>query len=440
MSTSLSDLFNVQISSTSPGISEVGFGTPLILGSTGFGASPDLIRTYNSITEVLGDFVDTSPEYKAAASLEDQNPGVTQFKIGKRAAAVAQVDTVSIATLIASHDYIIQINGVAYSYTTAPSGDTLATIAAALLAAIQAGADASYVAASATSTSFTLTATAAGLGFSVIIEDVALVDVHTIANHGVADDLAAIQAVDDDWYLLILTSRLDADILNAAAYIETQMKLFDACSGSANVLNGVSGNVLELLHALKYNRTFFLYSAGQATYPEAAWAATSHFTPGEENWAYQTAAGSVADKLSSTQRQYIRNKNGNTYEDYGGEDVFLFGKVVSGEYIDVIRLRDWTVSQIQERLFNASVNAARSNGKIPYDDDGGTIYHGIILGVLVDGVNNNGYVKGSPVVTVPLVASQSQANRSARKMAGITFSANLASAVNTGTINGTVTV
>lgn len=435
-STSLKDLFDVEISSATKGVTEVGFGTVMILGSTGFGASSDIVRTYSAdLTQVAADFNSSAPEYVAAASILEQNPTIQQIKIGKRGALVAQVSNVLVGNAQDSHVYTVQVNGVAYNFTSGV-GATLSGIAAGLLAALQAGLPSYIVATSGAGASINLTATVAGNAFSVIAADVDLTPTTVTANHGVSEDIAAIQAVDDDWYVLALTSRLANDILNAAAYIESQLKIFGACNADSDVLTTAGTSVLDKLFALKYNRTFFLWSNSQATYPELGWMATSFYTPGQETWAYKTAAGSVASKLSATQRLNVRNKHGNTYESYAGNDVFLFGIMVSGEYIDVIRLRDWTVSQMQSRLFSASINLA----KVPYDDDGGTIYHSILLGVLTDGVDNGGYVKGSTIVNVPLVKKQSQANRQARKMAGITFSATLASAVHTGAINGVVTV
>ena len=434
MGTTLKDLFDVEISSATKGVTQVGFGTVLILGSTGFSNS-DIVRTYDAeISQVGADFASSTPEYIAAESIIEQNPTISKIKIGKRSALVAQIENVQVLTATDAHVYVVQVNGNAYSYT-APSSSTVAGIAAGLATLIAAGEPTLSV--DSTADTLSLQANRAGNGFSVVVEDVKLSAVVMTANHGVAEDIAAIQAVDDDWYMLALASRVADDILNAAAYIEAaDLKMFGACSSDAGVLTTGSTDVAAKLFAKKFNRTFYLWSDSQATYPEAGWMATNQYTPGQETWAYKTAAGSVASKLSATQRQNARAKNANTYETYAGNDIFLFGIVASGEYIDVIRLRDWTVSQIQERLFAASVNSP----KIPYDDAGASIYHSIILGVLQDGVNNGGYIDGTISVNVPRTSAQSQANRQARKMAGITFSAQLAGAIHTGAISGTVTV
>jgi hypothetical protein len=72
--------------------------------------------------------------------------------------------------------------------------------------------------------------------------------------------LNAIVDLDNDWYGLILESRLTADILAAAAWIETTTKVFGISSEDADILTAVTTDIFSVLQALSYNRTYTFYS------------------------------------------------------------------------------------------------------------------------------------------------------------------------------------
>lgn len=82
---SLEDIVNVTIDRQTTVPSRVGFGTPLFVGETSAGGiGPDRIRSYNSISEVGGDFAVSDPEFKMAQAAFSQNPRPTVVKIGRK--------------------------------------------------------------------------------------------------------------------------------------------------------------------------------------------------------------------------------------------------------------------------------------------------------------------------------------------------------------------
>lgn len=71
--------------------------------------------------------------------------------------------------------------------------------------------------------------------------------------------LNTIFAEDSDWYCLLSPHRLSADIVEIAAWIATQTKIYIANSQDADVLTNVSSDIASLLKAASYNRTAYLW-------------------------------------------------------------------------------------------------------------------------------------------------------------------------------------
>ena len=75
----LEQIVSIAISLQSSGLSQQGFGTPLILGYTPTWV--ERARTYSDIDGMGADFATTTPEYRAAAVLFSQNPRPEQLLI-----------------------------------------------------------------------------------------------------------------------------------------------------------------------------------------------------------------------------------------------------------------------------------------------------------------------------------------------------------------------
>lgn len=238
-----------------------------------------------------------------------------------------------------------------------------------------------------------------------------------------------------DWYAVIIQSRLEADILDAAAKVETIDRLLLACSNDAAVTASSSGNVLADLKAANYDRTSYLWSDDQANYPEAAWAGVMlPKDPGSATWMFKTLTGITADDLTTTEQNNVLNENGNTYQTIGGVSITREGKVASGEYLDVIRGIDWLKARIEEDIYQRLVNV----DKVPFTDAGIAIIDNILRERLQDAVDQG--VLASFTVSVPTAASVSAANKAARTLPDVDFTGVLAGAIHKVEINGTVSL
>ncbi len=206
-----------------------------------------------------------------------------------------------------------------------------------------------------------------------------------------------------------------------------------------------------------YYRTFGIFSGKADGYeadkqPEEnefaclAWMAKCFgYQPGSETWAFKTLATIVPSVLSADNKKELEKNNISSFLRYSGKNVTIGGKVLSGEWIDVIRFRDWLKSEIQTNVFNA----IQANTKTPYTDGGigmieGALEETLSKGQDVGGIAETEYdeedneIPGYTVI-VPLAASLTEAERKSRKLPGVKWSARLAGAIHVVEIGGNLT-
>ena len=167
--------------------------------------------------------------------------------------------------------------------------------------------------------------------------------------------------------------------------------------------------------------------------------------PGGETWANKKLAAVTADGLNDGQYQAITNKNGNTFERFRNVSITQNGKVAAGEYIDVIRFRDWLQEEITVNVFNALIN----RDKIPYTDEGIAVVEAQIRkalqlgvrrgGIAPDEYDENGNTNLGYTVEVPLAASISANQKASRVLNDVKFTARLAGAIHIVKITGSLT-
>lgn len=123
-----------------------------------------------------------------------------------------------------------------------------------------------------------------------------------------------------------------------------------------------------------------------------------------------------------------------------GDAVTSEGKVMGGEYIDVIDSEDYIVQQLTYKTQKLLNNA----DKIPYDNNGIAMLESVAVDVLQDAYNNGMIATkadGTPDYTVSyeLVEDTSESDRANRQYLGGKFSFRLAGAVHSVEITGTIT-
>ncbi len=265
----------------------------------------------------------------------------------------------------------------------------------------------------------------------------------------VAESMAQICSVDNDWYGICYVDRTPEKILEMAEWAEAHTKLYGVAVSEADAKQqGVDTDTGSKLKAKNYFRTFIFWHADAGSeFPEAA-VMSRCFTvyPGGETWANKKLSGITTDNLTETEYNTLTAKNYNTFERFADSvSITQNGITCAGEWIDIIRFRDWLVETIKTEEFNMLINRE----KLPFTDEGIAMVEGVLNKVLKlgqdrggiapteydeDGTKNVGYT-----ISVPKASSISANDKAKRRLTGITFQARLAGAIHAMDIKGSLT-
>lgn len=181
-------------------------------------------------------------------------------------------------------------------------------------------------------------------------------------------------------------------------------------------------------------------------YLALAWMAKCFgYEPGTETWHMKELAMAVPSVLDAEQKKNLGEKHINTFLRYAGSNITIGGYTLAGEWIDVIRFRDWLKAEMQTNVFNA----LKVNKKVPFTDHGigmiqGKMEETLKKGQDIGGIAPTEYDKDSNkipgyTVTVPKAASLTEAERKSRKLTGCRYTARLSGAIHAVEIEGFLT-
>jgi hypothetical protein len=431
----LSDVVNIAISVSGAGPTLAGFGEPLCLVyHTQYTAR---VREYSSLSGVAGDFPVTHPAYLMAQSVFSQIPAPPALKVGRRALPFTQVLGVTCLSTSATDTYSFNLRTPGGSYrnvtvasTGVPATD-VATINTAVTALAITGLTATH-----TGAILTLTMTAGSL-LDIQPDTVHCSLADNTTDPGIVTDISAVIAADPNWYGLLTDSQSKAEVLAAAANIEASGPYIYIYNNSdTNDANPASTtDVMYTLQQSAYERTSGLFAQTQLLcYSAAAWVGRMFPTvAGAENWAFKTLAGVPADNLSTNQIHSVENKNASVYTTLAGLNLTQFGKTPGGEWIDIIRGTDHLTNVLQIGILSLQANSL----KVPFTDAGIDMYRSSLMAGLQQFVDI-GFLSDTPApfVSLPLVQNLTSANKAARTLTPVSFSATMAGAINATTING----
>lgn len=441
--TALSTLVSLSISANTVTVSRQGFGTPLLMCyHTRFA---ETCRIYTSMAAVEADgFVPGTPPHKMALAELSQSPRPPSIVMGRLPAPPAPskitiTPTSAVQDLVIAFTVVDPVTGIKYpiSYTI-PSSATLQTVATALVALLDALPNSS--AAVVATTTAVLTASTIGPRWYVDGTSGPVTVLDTTASAGGYDTaLTALELLTKDFYAITIDSTLDLDIVAVGTWAEARKVIFFA--QTMDTIQKSAGHVGATLKNASRRRTALTYRNNPSDHFPCGWTGRClPLEPGTETWAYKTVVGSTRDVLTDTETTNLDTYNVNHYETVANVNVSLFGKVASGEFIDVIRFVDLLEARIKEAVFGALV----SNDKIPFTDDGADLLANLVLGVLKSNESEpkvpRGLEQNSAVVTAAPVATESIANRTIRRYTKIDFSGRLSGAIHTAAISGNVTV
>lgn len=426
----LSDIVRVQITTLTGGITRAGFGMPMILG---YPSWVERIRFYTEVAGVAADFATTTPEYKAAAAIFSQNPRPPKIAIGRGALPPTQRFDIYVVAVANSKKYSFMIGSTQIDFTSDPSATNDEIIAGLQAAAATAATVAGFTASvqgAVGSTFLRILANAAGNWAALEVLDLNFLKIEqNHADPGIATDLGAIALIDSSWYCLLTLYNSKACVTAAAGWVESAEKLYVVASLDSEIATVAASGATDVAKTLKtsaYFRTAPIYHQNNGSFADAAFAgAVLPYDPGSETWKFKTLAGVPTTTLTPTWQGNIIAKSCNYYYDVAGLRMTAEGVVSGGEYIDVIRFRDWLKIRIQERV----ALTLKNNIKVPYTDKGIALIEADVKAQLTEGEDVGGLVPGESVVTVPKAATVNPADKAARTLRNVKFTAQLAGAI-----------
>lgn len=443
MAIALSEVANVSITSETAAVTQAGFGIPLILSASA--GWTERVRSYATLTDVAADFASTLIEYQMAREILAQSPRPPVIYIGRRANKPTQRFAVT-PTAANSTLYKMKIRSAATAWVevsyTSDGSATVTEIIAALKIAIDALGLAVTV--SDQTTYMRIVANTAGAWFGVESTTLPIENLKVAQDHadpGLSADLDAIQVENNDWYTVLSMFNSKDEVTGIATWVEAAKKSFVAVTQETNVISlALGGDTTTVAYALKNSardRTALFYHAASDGFVDAGVCGKClPTTPGEETWAHkQLTLTAGATSLTSTHVTNLKAKYCGYFASIGGLSLTFEGKASSGKFFDLTRLQDWVTARVQEGLV-ALVASAR---KVPYTDPGIHLVADVVKGVLAEGESNGGIAPGW-VVTVPLVAAVSTADKTSRTLNNVKFDYTATGAVQKMNVSGTASV
>lgn len=446
MSDPLNDIVTVAVTAATTMPTREGFGTILI--QTYHTRFPELIRRYGDISDMVADgFTSYDEAYRIAAKIKSQNPAVVQFAVGRKPTAPAFTKVVTVTSAVQGQHVQMKVVQPAtgtisqIDYTIGASATTT-TVAAALATLIDAVAGVDSTASAAT---VTVTPTVAGRPVHIYdLVNVTVKDTTAAANYD--SELAALQLVDDDWYFTVIDSTSSANVQAVAAWAEAseRPKMFFAETSDTTVTSTALDNATAIGAALKaggFTRTATTFAFDSDDHVAGAYTGMgAPESPGSITWNNQQLAGVTAGPLTTNQINALKAANMNYFIQVRGVNITRGGIVASGEHIDVIHGLDALKADIQESIFAVLIG----KNKVPFTKAGFTVIEGAIRGALkrFEPADQNAggalLVYGSSSVLMPAIELVSSADKAARRLRNVKFTAQLAGAIEGVDVVGTI--
>lgn len=256
------------------------------------------------------------------------------------------------------------------------------------------------------------------------------------------------------WYVVCPAGVDDDELETIAEYIETQDKMM--VYTELNFFGaGDDGEDAPTVSNI-YNRTAGIYGRESSDQedddiPEAnkylnvafavAWLANES---GSETAAFKTLSSVYPSDLTSTEQKSLKAAYLSYYTTVGSKYVTMNGMVLTGEWMDIIRFRDWLKNDMQVRV--ASLFLALP--KVPYTDGGislienameASLQSGQIAGGICESeYDDEGNETPGYRISVPSSLDVSDSEKAARELTNCKFTARLAGAIHFVEITGSL--
>lgn len=248
----------------------------------------------------------------------------------------------------------------------------------------------------------------------------------------------------NEWYgFSLIGFSSTTDLQAAAEWAEANSRLFG--------FTYISGSLPIVTSSYTHTFAFYAGSISASEYPDGnTYAAVAYmakcfgYDPGSETWNLKSLNGVKESLLPAGKVHELKNAKTNFYRNIANKSVTQEGKVGSGEWIDVIRFKDWLLNKIQIEVFDFMTK----NGKVAFNDSGITGIQNVLEAVLsaaqrLGGIDEDRYdenenLERGYIVTAPRSSNISAAEKKNRKLTGVSFVARLSGAIHEVAIRGTL--
>lgn len=442
----LENIVTVDITLNTTAVSRQGFGTPIFVSAHSY--FPERSRGYSSLTSAKDDIPEDSPTYKALQGFFSQQPSVSLVYVGRR-----NVDE----TLITPDAIVV---GKVYSFGLATGTNTAVTVSSTAVVADTAekvvdawitfltgspviGVTATKVG---TGTAAKLKIVASGTAPLVVSNLVRVTDSY-VTTETASQVLSAIEEENTDWYFMTAEDHTEAFVLQMAEAIEARTKLYGVSVQEAGALLALTDPATDILGKLKasnYFRTIGVWHhEADSKFIECSFIGyNAPFDAGSVTWNLERLQGVSASadpvtgkRLTYTQKNNLASRNANFVDLIDGVVATREGKVMAGEWIDIMRGRDWLQYEVKSELQNWLLN--KKGTKVPYTQGGISAAESIVQKALQRGVSRN-FLSGFET-DFPLRKDISFSDVAARVLQGCKFTGYLAGAIHVIKIQGNLT-
>ena len=251
--------------------------------------------------------------------------------------------------------------------------------------------------------------------------------------------LSRAEEAETGWYVALAAGIPESDLEIMAEWTESREKMFGYAYADPN--NNPVSSIYYRSFGVCYGENPKTIPADRCMHVAVAVRFLSYPT-GSETWVYKSRAAVNISKVTSTVINALEKDPASYYIKIGNTGLVQGGKVRAGEWIDVIRFRDWLKNDMQLRIINTIVK----NSKIPYTDKGIGIIHNQMIASLKEGVRRGGISEDAYdeednripgyITSVPLAANLTDEQKASRKLIDCKFSAILAGAIHVVKVNG----
>lgn len=464
---------------------ERNFGVGILIGSSNVIDVAERKRLYTSAEAIATDFGVTSPEAKAATLYFSQEPQPEIVYVGRwaqtatpgllRGATLSLTQrALSNFTAVTNGSMKISVDGTARTLTALNFSGALnlngvAQIVQDALSAVATGATVKWDSVlgrftvqsgttGPTSSVSYATPHTSGTDISSLLH-LTSADASAPVPGGNAETLPAcislladMDSRDYAYLLAVATPPSDADILATAEIVEGlgQSHMFGVTIQNANVLD--PNTSLDLGSQVRDSGFSSTYAQYSATNPYAhvslfGRAATVDFDGADTTitMMFKKEPGVVAETITASQAATLKAKNVNVFVNYNNDTAILqHGTMANGYYFDEVHGLDWLQNTIQTAVYNLLYTRTT---KVPQTDAGmemikavikSRCYQGVTNGLLAPGVwtgpkigslNTGDVLENGFFVYAPPIATQSDADRAARKTVPFQVAVKLAGAV-----------